>query len=210
MRVPRSTRIYAALAVLAFLPTLSGCQTMQATAPSNPNVTSSSDLVEQSKTNDGVVIEFTGEAIGEAMIRGDYAWLHLNDDAYYLKNAEEGSGLHGYNSGMPVFLSADLADEVEVFGDYTHKGDIVMVSGTFNATCAQHGGDMDIHAESLEQVTPGHRVVDKPRPWKIVLAVGLSLLVALLWQIERKVPPAWEREHVDARRPYRSVKLRKR
>lgn len=210
MKVPRNARIYAALAVLSLLPMLSGCQALQPTAPSNPNVITSADLVEQPKANDGDVIEFTGEAIGEAMVRGDYAWLHLNDDAYYLKNAEEGSGLHGFNSGMPVFLSADLADEVEVFGDYTHEGDVVMVSGTFNATCAQHGGDMDIHAESLEQVLAGHRVIDEPRPWKIVLAAGLSLLVALLWQIERKVPPAWEREQADTRTPVRSVKVRKR
>lgn len=210
MKVTRSARIYATLAILALIPVLSGCQAVQATAPLSPNAISSADLVEQPKVNDGDVIEFTGEAIGEAMVRGTDAWLHINDDAYYLKNAEEGSGLHGYNSGMPVFLPAELARQVEMFGDYKHEGDVVTVSGTFNATCAQHGGDTDIHADSLERVIPGHRVIDQPRPWKVVLAAGLSLLVLVLWQIERMVPPAWEREQSDPRSPYRKAKLRKR
>ena len=88
-----------------------------ASAPASPNKPSSTDLVEHPKIWNGKTITFRGEAIAERMVRGDIAWLHLNDDGYYLKNVEEGSGLHGYNSGMPVWLPADLARQVKVFGD---------------------------------------------------------------------------------------------
>ena len=45
------------------------------------------------------------------MVRGDFAWLHLNDDGYYLKNVEEGAGLSGYNTGMPIYLPTPLAPQ---------------------------------------------------------------------------------------------------
>ena len=157
-----------------------------APASISPNAPASGDLVEHPKTWNGQMIPFRGEAIGEAMFRGDTAWLHLNDDGYYLKNVEEGAGLSGYNTGMPVYLSAELARKVSIFGDYKHEGDIVEVRGVFNAACAQHGGDMDIHAVSLRTITPGHHAIDQIRPWKVALAIALALLALVLWQAERR------------------------
>ena len=58
--------------------------------------------------------------------------------------------------------------------------------GTFNAACAQHGGDMDIHATELRRVLPGRHAIDYVRFWKIALAIGLSLLALVLWQAERR------------------------
>lgn len=169
------------------LPSAAVARTLSAPAPVvSPNAPASGDLIEHPKTWDGQVIPFKGEAIGEAMIRGAYAWLHINDDAYYLKNVEEGAALGGYNTGMAVWLPANLAREVTIFGDYKHEGDIVEVRGTFNAACAQHGGDMDIHATELRVMTPGHHAIDYVRLWKVALAIGLSLLAFVLWQAERR------------------------
>lgn len=208
MTVKRTLRLLAALIALALALALTGCRQETTPGDSTPNRISSAELVERAGSDDGDEVEFTGEAIGEVMVRGKGAWLHLNDDAYYRRNLEEGSGLHGFNSGMPVYLSSELAQEVEVFGDYTHQGDVVTVRGTFNAACVEHGGDMDIHADSLALVTPGRRVVDEPASWKIALAAGLSALVLALWQIDRRMPPAWEREKIEGR--YRSVRIRSR
>jgi hypothetical protein len=146
-------------------------------------------LVEAPKTYDGTSVRFTGEAIGEAMKRGDMAWVHLNDDAYYLKNVEEGAHLGGYNMGMPVWLPAGMADSIEHFGDYKHEGDVVTVTGTFNAACAEHGGDMDIHATTLEVVQTGREVVDPVHPNKVAWAVVLSVLALTLYVLDRN----WER-----------------
>ena len=157
-----------------------------APAPASPNAPSSTDLVERPKTWNEQEIPFTGEAIGEVMERGEYAWIHLNDDAYYAKNVEEGAGLSGYNSGMAVWIPTNLTDTIGTYGDYKHEGDIVKVQGVFNAACAQHGGDMDIHATSLAVVTPGRHAIDQIRAWKVALAILLALLALVLWQAERR------------------------
>lgn len=134
----------------------------------------------------GKTITFHGEAIGEVMVRGDHAWIHLNDDAYMLKNVEEGAKLGGYNTGMAVWIPASLTKQIDTYGDYQHEGSIVEVEGVFNGACKQHGGDMDIHATSLTLLRAGHVVVDPVRPWKAVLAVALAGVAALLYTLERK------------------------
>lgn len=151
----------------------------------SPNSPTSGELVESPKEFDGSRIEFTGEVIGEAMVRGDMAWIHINDDAYYLKNIEEGAELGGYNSGHAVWLPADLLGPVEHFGDYRNEGDVIRVAGVFNAACAEHGGDMDIHATRLDVVHPGRPVEDPIHRWKIGLAAGVTLLAALLFVVLR-------------------------
>ena len=134
---------------------------------------------------DGTEITFEGEAIGERMVRGADAWIHLNDDAYMYKNVEEGAPLGGYNTGMPVWLPTSLAEKIGTFGDYKHEGDIVKVTGVFNAACAQHGGDMDIHATALETSVPGRDAADPIKPGKLVAALVLTLAAAGLWYSDR-------------------------
>jgi len=157
-----------------------------AAVPVSPNSPSSTELVEQPKKFNGTEITFEGEAIGEAMARGDDAWIHLNDDAYMYKNVEEGAELGGYNTGMPVWLPTNLAEKIGTFGDYKHEGDIVKVSGVFNAACGQHGGDMDIHATTLVLTVPGRNALDPVKPWKLVLAIGLTLGAAGVWYADRR------------------------
>jgi hypothetical protein len=124
-----------------------------------PGVTvDSASLVENARAWDGRSVTFTGEAVGEMMARGDRAWIHLNDDAYMWKNIEEGAVLGGYNSGHAVWTPTGKARLISFFGDYKHEGDIVRVTGTFHAACPDHGGDMDIHADDLAVVRPGHPV----------------------------------------------------
>jgi len=157
-----------------------------ASAQANPNDPSSGQLVETPKEFDGTRITFQGEAIGDVMMRGDNAWIHLNDDAYMYKNVEEGAPLGGFNSGMPVWLPASAAAKIEIVGDYEHQGDIVEVTGVFNAACAQHGGDMDIHADELRMVAAGRRALDPVQPWKLALALGTALAAAGMWFAERR------------------------
>lgn len=180
----RTTRLALALALLALVALTAGCRAAGTPEPS-PNESSSADLVEQPKEFDGESVTFAGEVIGEAMARGDMAWLHINDDAYYLRNVEEGAQLGGYNTGMAVWLPAGLTEEIEYFGDYEHEGDIVEVEGVFNAACPEHGGDMDIHATALSVLEQGHEVVDEVKPQKVVWAVVLAVVALALYVFER-------------------------
>jgi hypothetical protein len=181
-----------AVAVILFLSILSGLALAQATAPRiplNPDFAfpgkdtphgvevNSASLVENANAWNGRVITFKGEVIGEAMARGKMAWIHLNDDAYMEKNIEEGAKLDGYNSGQAVWISDDLTFKIHFFGDFEHQGDLVKIGGTFNAACLQHGGDMDIHASTLEIVRVGHPVHHVINPSRAIFA-GFLLAVA--------------------------------
>lgn len=168
-----------------------------------PNKPDSTELVNrQNVTGDitkglywnGKAITFHGEAIAEAMVRGENAWIHLNDDAYMARNVEEGAALGGYNSGVAVWLPASLTEQIDTYGDYQHQGAIVEVEGIFNGACREHGGDLDIHAASLKVLLPGHVVVEPVHPWKAVLAVVLSAAAVAFFVLNRRsqivVPPA--------------------
>lgn len=180
----RTIRLLLAMALMVSVALSAGCRAEGTPEPS-PNEHSSTELVEQPKEFDGEEITFAGEVIGEAMVRGDMAWLHINDDAYYVKNVEEGAQLGGFNTGMAIWLPADLAGGIEYFGDYKSEGDIVEVEGVFNAACAEHGGDMDIHAAALTVVNQGHEVVDEIKPYKVVWAFALAALALALYLAER-------------------------
>ena len=199
MRICRSLGVLVLLACALALPSIALADDGQP-APKSPNDPSSTRLIEEPKIWDGKTVTFRGEAIAERMVRGDMAWIHLNDDGYYLKNVEEGSGLHGYNTGMPVWLAADLTDEIATYGDYKHEGEVVEVRGTFNAACAQHGGDMDIHAVTLRRVLPGRHAIDHVRLWKVVVALLLVVVALLLWQAERSTTTSLARGAVTRKR----------
>ena len=145
----------------------------------------SAALVDNANAWNGRTITFTGEAIGEQMIRGDMAWIHINDDAYAKRNIEEGATFAGYNSGHAIWLPAELARQIRFFGDYRHAGDIVTVIGVFHAADPEHGGDMDIHATSLTIVRPGHPVIHVIDTRRALLAAGLLALASLLYGVRR-------------------------
>jgi hypothetical protein len=145
----------------------------------------SASLVENASLWNGRVVTFKGEAVGERMVRGPMAWIHPNDDSYMERNIEEGAAFEGYNSGHAVWLPAKLTQEIRFFGDFNHAGDLVKVTGVFNATCREHGGDMDIHASSVEIIRTGHlvsRAVGVQRP---KIAVGLFVLASIFYGFRR-------------------------
>ena len=178
-------RFIPSLLVLVAMMAFVAAPAFAAEVPIPKNDPSSTQLVEKPTTYNGTTVTFTGEAIGEVMVRGDYAWIHLNDDAYEEKNVEEGAKLGGYNSGMAIWIPAALTKPVDSYGDYKHEGSIVQITGTFNAACKEHGGDMDIHATALRVVRPGHDVVDAIALWKVLLAIALVALAAGLWWVDR-------------------------
>jgi hypothetical protein len=145
----------------------------------------SAALVDNANAWNGRTVSLTGEAIGEQMIRGDMAWIHLNDDPYAKKNVEEGGPFSGYNSGHAIWLPAELARQIRFFGDYWHAGDIVTVTGVFHAADPEHGGDMDIRATSLTVVRPGHPVVHEIDRRRALLAAGLLVMAGILYGVRR-------------------------
>jgi hypothetical protein len=140
----------------------------------------STALVEDAAAWDGHIVRFVGEAIGEAMRRGDRCWIHLNDDAYGLAGPRDEVVRAGANSGIGVWVTAEQAGAIACFGDYRRHGDLVEVAGVFHAACPQHGGDLDIHAATLRIICPGYPTAHPIQPSRMVAAAILAVLTLAL------------------------------
>jgi hypothetical protein len=134
-----------------------------------PAAVGTRDLIDRPFEYDGKTVLLEGEAIGESMRRGEWAWLNILD---------------GY-AAIGVFAPAGELASIESYGSSRGKGDSVRVLGTFRRACPEHGGDMDIHAVSIEIIERGKPT---PRPVdRLVLALTpVSFILAafcyLLWR----------------------------
>ncbi|MEJ5187050.1 MAG: hypothetical protein WHT46_08220 [Candidatus Geothermincolales bacterium] len=147
-----------------------------------------SDLVENMEEYDGKTVSVEGEVVGDVMIRGEGAWITVNDDPYAERSLEEGGEFAGVsNIGIGVWVDPDMAREIRHTGDYREKGDKVRVSGVFHRACRDHGGETDIHALSLQVLKRGY-TFDRPFDWgKLAVALVLLVSTALLWRAREKV-----------------------
>ncbi|MDI6870565.1 MAG: DNA-binding protein [Bacillota bacterium] len=134
---------------------------------------SSAELIGEARRHDGREVVYRGEVVGDVMRRGRWAVINLHDGS----------------NALGVWLPARLAGEIELTGRYGVTGDTVEVRGSFHRACPVHGGDLDLHAESLTVVERGKRERLPFRRRRAALAGGLCL-VALglaLWERQRKV-----------------------
>jgi hypothetical protein len=129
------------------------------------------DLINNAETYDKQTVTVEGEAIGEVLERGDYAWVNIND------------GTNAIGIWMP---EAD-AKMIEVFGDYKRVGDTLQITGVFSRSCTEHGGDLDIHCTSLEIVKNGYMVKYKIPDTKVIAAAGLLFIASAIAYVYFKV-----------------------
>ncbi len=131
------------------------------------------DLVEDARFYDGARIEFVGEVVGDIMAREDFVWLNVNDGT----------------RAIGVWAKKDMVKDIKIAGDYNNAGDRIKVNGIFNRACREHGGDLDIHAESIYLIEKGHPIEHPIGFKKIIVTVVLFLLLvgAILLPRLRKV-----------------------
>lgn len=138
-----------------------------------PNaITPSNQMIDQAKQLDGQTIVYEGEAIGEALERGRFAFVNTNDG----KNA------------IGIWMRREDSDRISFFGDYGHTGDRIRVTGEFRRACPEHGGDLDVHSTRVEIMSEGALRSHPVSPGKIV-AAAIALLslgaTGLLYQRRR-------------------------
>jgi len=130
----------------------------------------SAELINNGKLYDGKVVSYEGEVIGDIMVRGDYAWINLND---------------GRNA-IGVWIKSALTKDIGFTGSYKSVGDGVEITGVFGRACPEHGGDLDIHAEVIRKTGAGRHLqerlnVDKRNQVFIFLGIiGLIWILKLL------------------------------
>ena len=103
---------------------------------------SSTELINNSKQYDGQAVTYEGEVIGDMMSRGQFSWVNAND---------------GQNA-IGCWVAGNLLNDISYSGSYKTKGDWIEVSGVFQRACAEHGGDLDIHAQSIRKLKSGRQI----------------------------------------------------
>jgi hypothetical protein len=121
-------------------------------------------LIEHAAELDQQEVTVSGEAVGEPMNRGSHSWININD---------------GTNA-IGIWMSSLDAQKVKYFGNYKYKGDVLKVSGIFNRTCKEHGGESDIHETTLEVEETGHGQEEQVSSTKIAIAALSAVLAASL------------------------------
>ncbi len=130
-------------------------------------------LIENANSYDNKEVVYQGEVIGDVMVRGNFAWVNINDGG----------------QAIGVWMPAVFASQIEHKGSYRAKGDWLEVEGTFHRACPEHGGDMDIHARIVGRLRPGEEInqpIDKAKRNAAILLIGLLCLVLILRVFKRK------------------------
>ena len=139
-------------------------------APGLARAESEKELTENPNSFDGRQVMFQGEVIG-VMMRGDHAWVNILDNGY----------------AIGVWCRADDAMKVSFVGDYNNLGDKVEVVGIFHMACLEHGGDMDVHAESFEISSRGHVIERMPSFTIILVSFALAVVAIFVFLYLRRV-----------------------
>jgi hypothetical protein len=126
------------------------------------------DIVEAAMEIDGETVTLSGEAIGDVLhADATHVWVNVLGDT---------------GVGIGVWLPGTDAEVITVLGDYDHRGDRVVVTGIVNAACDRHGGDLDVHSESIDVVEAGVASTRDAHPVRgiagaVLLAVSAGMYV---------------------------------
>jgi hypothetical protein len=127
------------------------------------------DLINNAKQYDNKTVSYKGEAIGDVMVRGDHAWVHVNDGSI----------------AIGIWAPKTMTGDIRYVGDYVQTGDIVEVVGTFHRACPEHGGDLDIHASEIKKITSGSLISHPVSRKKIRIGAYSLALVALFIALKK-------------------------
>lgn len=136
------------------------------TCAASDNITKINDMIEKSASLNNTEITVQGEVIGEALERGEYAWININDTT----------------NAIGIWVKQSDVDQIKFYGDYKHKGDIIKVTGVFYKSCTEHGGDVDIHSTNIEIIETGHEVTEEISNTKALVTsvLFITMLIFLL------------------------------
>jgi aspartyl/asparaginyl-tRNA synthetase len=152
-----------ALTILSSFPTLS--------LASPARKVTFSELIEKATLIDGSKIEIRGEVVGDIMKRPNGVWINVHDGT----------------AALGIWLTPKQGNLVKQGGDYNWQGDRIDVVGSFNKSCPQHGGDMDIHAQQIEVIEEAKPIKHPLQVSKLIwlfalFFIALASKLALNWQ----------------------------
>ncbi len=125
---------------------------------------SSTDLIDQAKEYDGQQVVYTGEVVGDILNRGEYTWINVSDGS----------------NAIGIWIKSSDVKSIAYVGRYGTQGDTVRLTGVFHRACADHGGDLDIHADKIEIIKKGNTVSHPVNLFEVILAFALFAAALLL------------------------------
>lgn len=146
-------------------------------ALADSEATNSNELIDQAKDYDNQRVVYEGEVLGDILYRGDHAWLAVSDG----------------NNTIGIYVAAEQARQISMVGGYGKHGDTIRVEGVFHRACAEHGGDLDIHANTVAVLEVGEDVQMPLSRLVTILAIALPLpatgLLYLAWKLRADSKP---------------------
>lgn len=135
-------------------------------------------LIERAKELDGTEITYQGEVVGDIMPRKDNYWINVSSNG----------------TAIGIWITDEQRAEISLAGRFGVKGDEIRIIGQLNQACAEHGGDLDIHAKSVEIISAG-TVIPQNINWvRMIIAACLFIVaVCLLLALNRK---RYQRHHL--------------
>lgn len=129
-------------------------------------------LISDSELYDGQTITLSGETLLSGLKQGNMRWININDGS----------------NAIGLFMDLHAYEKINWYGRYGVVGDQVLVTGTFNRACREHGGDMDIHVSTLEVTKTGYKKsvsIGTTKMYLAVLLTGLTLMLLALYSVSK-------------------------
>ncbi len=138
------------------------------------------DLASADAYYDGLKVQITGEAVGEAindMRDSEYCWVTLHDPKEH--------------SSVVTHMRKSDAEKIDTYGAYGKTGSMVKVQGVFNLVCPDHDGESDIHVTTMVVVQHGSEHPDEFDPLMFVPGVAITvlglMLLLLFWHLRERL-----------------------
>lgn len=135
-------------------------------APSNPDErviidTDTSVLTSVNRALNGLAVRFSGEAVGDILAAdAGHKWVNV---------------LGASGTSIGVYITDEQAAQIANLGSYYATGTTIQVEGTYTMACADHQGELDVHATSIKVLDAGGKVTHAPDSQLLVSALGLCL-----------------------------------
>jgi len=133
-------------------------------------VFTSTELIEHAGAIDGSTVTYKGEIVAAVMNRGEHSWVNLND---------------GYNA-IGIWCRTGSLSDVKTLGNYKNEGDVLEVTGVFHRACPEHGGELDIHADSVRIESRGFPIEEHISMRRIDITIMFFILALLAIFMMRK------------------------
>lgn len=123
-------------------------------------------LVREGKRFDRMEVSIEGEAVGDVMLRGTYAWGNI-------RSSED--------VALGIIVTPEQARRIRRTGDYFHAGDRLRVEGTFYRFASAYGGETCVVAREMTVVRKGSATPHPVARRRVRAAISLTAFAILLF-----------------------------